>query len=174
MVVRTSGAGWTQDVTIGRAERHREDPAETALSLAFLANARGFHASAVTAQDRFPRQAAHFLAIAIELSLKSYLLHLGFSDAWNRVHIGHDLGKALWCARGAGFHAVPSRLPPIATHLGPYYLGHAFEEMEPEALAALGSNAPEAVRTLHDAVSEAICQDEPFDVSIPAPSGLRS
>jgi hypothetical protein len=141
---------------------------DTELSAAFQANARGFYAAALAGQDRFPGQAAHFLAIAIELSLKSYLLHRGFSDDWNRIHIGHDLVKALSCACRAGFHDVPSDLPGVIALLSPAYLHHAFHKLSPETVATLrGLGAYDAVRVLFDGVNTAIRQATPVGWSAP-------
>jgi hypothetical protein len=63
------------------------------LTTTFIRNARGFLEGAE--DGRFPEITRYFLAIAIELSLKAYLLHRGISDDWNRIHIRHDLRKAL-------------------------------------------------------------------------------
>jgi len=102
IMVSAAPGGLARDILSGRPGDLCPNAAVIALWAAFWTNARCFEASALATQDRFPRQAAHSLAIAIELSLKSYLLHRGFSDDWNRVHIGHNLREALRCARGGG------------------------------------------------------------------------
>jgi len=61
------------------------------------------------------------LAIAIELSLKAYLLHRGITDQWNRVHLRHDLTKALRCVRLAGLEGIPDGIREMADLLGPLY-----------------------------------------------------
>jgi hypothetical protein len=153
------GANWTVDAFGGGAGGPAPDAVDGDLSAVFWVNAGGFHASALTAQARFPRQAAHFLAIAIELSLKSYLLHRGFNDDWNRIHLGHDLTKTLRCARDAGFRGVPRDLPAIAALLGPCYLRHAYRELSPTALTMVcGAAGHDAVRALHDRVGRVIRQ----------------
>jgi hypothetical protein len=135
------------------------ETADPELPAVFQANARRFHAAALAIQDRFPRQATNFLAIAIELSLKSYLLHRGFNDGWNRVHIGHDLGKALRCAQRAGFQDVPPELPSVAARLGPYYVRHAFDGLSAATIAALhAANACDTVQALQDRIDAAIGQ----------------
>lgn len=73
-----------------------------------------------TAPDRGARS-PYASAIAIELGLKAYLLHCGFSDDWNRIHLGHDLKKALRCARLAGLRDLPIGLAELAGVLGPLY-----------------------------------------------------
>ena len=91
------------------------------------------------------------LAIAIELALKAYLLKRGISDDWNRVHIHHDLIKALKCARLAGFNGTPERLPALAALLSPYYRVHAISAMVPGAIASV--SWPEACETVRDLIT---------------------
>lgn len=98
----------------------RSCPPEQSLAVALVHNARTFHAMAWTAPDRGARS-AYASAIAIELGLKAYLLHRGFSDDWNRIHLRHDLKKALRCARLAGLRDLPVGLAELAGVLGPLY-----------------------------------------------------
>jgi hypothetical protein len=91
------------------------------LAIAFVRNARGFHAMAWTDDDRVDAQSAYHSAIAIELGLKAYLLHCGFSDDWTRVWLRHDLSKALRCVRMLGFEDVPDGIGELAAVLGPLY-----------------------------------------------------
>ncbi|MGA0599258.1 hypothetical protein ACO2Q3_00975 [Caulobacter sp. KR2-114] len=58
------------------------------------------------------------------MSLKAYLLHVGVSDEWNRIHIGHDLLAALACARHAGLRDAPDSLASLAAELTPFYQRH--------------------------------------------------
>ena len=102
----------------------------------FRRNAAGFHRAAVGSQASFPEGSFHSLAIAIELSLKAYLLHRGVSDDWNRIHIRHDLRKAVDCARRAGLRRVPGGLPDLASSLTPYYERHAFGRGGPAILVS--------------------------------------
>lgn len=95
------------------------------LSPAFLRNAYGFYRAAVARQGRFPNDALYSLAIASELSLKAYLLHRGVSDDWNRIHIRHDLRRALAFAEAAGFRQAPGGLADLASSLTPFYERHA-------------------------------------------------
>ena len=104
---------------VTRSDPSLRDPADRRLSHAFCRNAAGFHRAAVGSRASLPEGSFHFLAIAIELSLKAYLLHRGVSDDWNRIHIRHDLHKALDCARRAGFRRVPGGLPDLASSLTP-------------------------------------------------------
>lgn len=66
-------------------------------------------------------QSAYHSAIAIELGLKAYLLHRGFSDDWTRVWLRHDLSKALRCVQMLGFEGVPDGIAELAAVLGPLY-----------------------------------------------------
>jgi hypothetical protein len=155
-----SGCARAELDAIDREGGPTHDDGEADLSLAFLNNARGFYAAALAARGRFPRQIAQSLAIAVELALKSYLLHRGCSDDWNRVHIGHDLCKALSCAQRAGLHDVPPGLPMIAGLLSRYYRGHAFHVMAPQALEVLGQPSTQAVvGALQTVVGQAIRRD---------------
>lgn len=100
----------------------RSRPPEQSLAVALVRNARTFHAMAWTAPDRSGARSAYASAIAIELGLKAYLLHRGFSDDWNRIHLRHDLKKALRCARLAGLRDLPVGLAELAAVLGPHYV----------------------------------------------------
>lgn len=91
------------------------------LAAAFCENARSFHAMARSHRDRHGGPSAYYLAIAIELGLKAYLLYRGISDQWNRTHVRHDLTKALKCVRRAGFKGVPEGIPQLAEVLSPLY-----------------------------------------------------
>lgn len=91
------------------------------LAAVFCENARSFHAMARIQRDRHGGTSAYYLAIAIELGLKAYLLHRGITDEWNRVQVRHDLTKALKCARRAGLNEVPEGLPRLAEALSPLY-----------------------------------------------------
>ena len=126
-----SGLSWPHSAAGDQHEADRPDlsprgDADRRLSFAFRRNAYGFYRAAVGAQAGFPETSFHSLAIAIELSLKAYLLHRGISDDWNRSHIGHDLRLALACARRAGLRLVPDGLPDLASSLTPLYEHHAF------------------------------------------------
>ncbi|USQ97338.1 hypothetical protein [Caulobacter sp. RL271] len=126
------------------------------MAYTFRRNAAGFHEAAETAQDRHPEVTRYFLAIAIELALKAYLLDRGISDNWNRVYLRHDLSKALRFARRAGFNGAPAALPELAALLSPYYQIHAISQMPPEVVASVcWSRACATVRNLIDAVVEA-------------------
>lgn len=104
-----------------KTRKWRSCPPEQSLAVAFLRNARTFHAMAWTVQDRSRVRSGYASAIAIELGLKAYLLHRGFSDDWNRIHLRHDLKKALRCARLAGLRDLPVGLAELAAVLGPLY-----------------------------------------------------
>ncbi len=141
---------------MSRRAPRRRDGADRPLANTFRRNAAGFHEAALAGLDRHPEATRYFLAIAIELALKAYLLHRGISDDWNRVHIRHDLLKALKCVRRAGFDGAPVKLPALAALLSPYYQAHAIAVMPPDAIASASwPEACETVRTLVDAVIHA-------------------
>ncbi|WP_233586916.1 hypothetical protein [Caulobacter sp. 602-1] len=123
------------------------------MAATFRRNAAGFHEGAEAILTRHHEGARYFLAIAIELALKAYLLDRGISDDWNRVYLRHDLVKALRFARRAGFTAVPAQLPELAAFLSPYYSVHAISEMSPEAIASVCW--PEACTTVRDLICAA-------------------
>ncbi len=100
-----------------QADRH--------LAAAFCKNARSFHAMARSQLDRYGGASVYYLAIAIELGLKAYLLHRGITDQWNRVHLRHDLSKALRCVRRAGLKDIPDGISELADLLGPLYASGA-------------------------------------------------
>ncbi len=67
----------------------------------------------------------HSLAVAIELSLKSYLLAHVTDDDWNRVHIRHDLAKAVAYAERAGLDPSPE-LSSVIALVHPYFMDGGF------------------------------------------------
>lgn len=95
------------------------------LAAPFCKNARSFHAMAGSQRDRHGGASPYYLTIAVELGLKSYLLHRGIADQWNRVHLRHDLSKALRCVRRAGLKDVPNGISELADLLGPLYVSGA-------------------------------------------------
>lgn len=104
---------------------------------------------------RHPEGDRYFLAIAIAMALKPYLLDRGICDDWNRVYLRHDLDKALQYARRAGFNGAPAKLPERAALLSPYYKAHAISEMSPGAIASVcWLEACETIRELIGAVAK--------------------
>lgn len=104
-----------------RLQKRRRCAPDHRLTVAFVRNARAFHAMAWTDDDRVGVRSAYHSAIAIELGLKAYLLHRGLSDDWNRGHLRHDLTKALRCVRMLGFQNIPDGIAELAAVLGPLY-----------------------------------------------------
>lgn len=142
---------------MSRWTHRKTNRSDRQLVSAFFRNATGFHESAEAAVQRFPEMTLYFLAIAIELSLKAYLLRRGISDDWNRVHIRHDLIKALRCARRAGLKEPPDGLVQIAALLSPYYQTRRIAEMPTAAVDGISwTDACKTVRLLIDLVREAI------------------
>jgi hypothetical protein len=86
-----------------------------------------------------PNNALHSIAITFELALKSYLLNVATSDDWNRIHIRHDLDKAITYAERAGL-TLPVGLRELSTVLHPHFQRGGFQRNPsrqwPEALAA--------------------------------------
>jgi len=115
--------------------RHRRD--DRHLARRFLRNAKSFWNGTEELAPLFPDGARHFLAIAIELALKACLLHRGISDDWNRIHVRHDLLKALKSAKRAGFTGAPPGLAKIAAALSPYYKTHTIPHMPAETIASV-------------------------------------
>lgn len=142
-----SGYGLVADQPRDRSGRRTRDGADRHLSFVFRRNAYGFYRAAVASQVRFPANTLYFLAIAIELSLKAHLLHRGISDDWNRTHSGHNLDKALACAKRAGLRQVPGGLPDLASRLTPYYERHTISRHAPEIVAS--RLLPQACATVH-------------------------
>lgn len=130
------------------------------LAPVFHQNAMGFLTSASAIHARSPIGAEHFLAIAIELALKAYLLQRGITDDWNRVHIGHDLVKALKCARRAGLRDTPVGLMGVAEVLGPLYQSGAFATRSADLSHPDGwPDLSKTVRALVETVGVAIKRD---------------
>lgn len=117
------------------------------LTVAFVRNARAFHAMAWTDDDRVGARSAYHSAIAIELGLKAYLLHRGLSDDWNRVYLRHDLTKVLRCVRILGFQGIPDGIAELVDVLGPLYASGSLRS---------GINKPE-LPLPPDAIDQAIC-----------------
>jgi len=70
-----------------------------------------YAASADAVNDQMPNSLhvlSHLLCISIELALKSYLLHIGYSENQLRK-IGHDLSKLLKVTVENGFNYTGSR-----------------------------------------------------------------
>ena len=136
-----------------RRVARRRDGADRPLAATFCRNATGFVESAEAALPRHPEATRYFLAIAIELALKAYLLDRGISDDWNRVYLRHDLAKTLRFARRGGFNGAPAGLPELAALLGPYYQVHGISRMTPDEIASVSwQQACTTVRELIAAV----------------------
>lgn len=135
----------------------RSCPPEQSLAVALVRNARTFHAMAWTTPNRSGATSAYARAIAIELGFKAYLLHRGFSDDWNRIHLRHDLKKALRCARLAGLRDLPVGLAELAAVLGPLYASGDLRSgaVEPE-LSVSPEAADRVISRFLDVVETAI------------------
>lgn len=104
--------------------RARRDP-DRRLAQVLAGNARTFREMAQARNSENNGSRSYFLAIAIELALKAYLLQRGITDDWNRIHLRHDLNKALRCARMAGLRHLPDGLPQLIAALSPLYASGA-------------------------------------------------
>lgn len=129
--------------------------ADLDLARVFLRNARGFFRAGDETGALYPDHALYDFAIAIELSLKAFLLWRGLTDDWNRRHIRHDLRKALRCARRAGLRDIPGGLDVLTQALSPAYQRHAIHTRSEELLAIINVPAAcETVRQLLDLVGQ--------------------
>nr|WP_194248030.1 hypothetical protein [Caulobacter sp. RHG1] len=127
------------------------------MAATFRRNAAGFLQGAEAALPRHPEMTRYFLAIAIELALKAYLLDRGISDDWNRVYLRHDLVKALRFARRAGFDGASAGVAELAALVGPYYQVHGISRMTPDEIASVSwHQACTTVRQLIAAVAETV------------------
>lgn len=104
--------------------RARRGP-DRRLAQVLARNARAFKEMAQAGGSEINGSRPYFLAIAIELALKAYLLQRGITDDWNRIHLRHDLLKALRCARMAGLRHLPDGLPQLTAALSPLYASGA-------------------------------------------------
>lgn len=126
------------------------------LANAFHQNARSFRASALEMRSSNPHASEHFLAIAIELTLKSYLLRLGVTDDWNRRYLRHDLAKTLRFARRGGLKAHSVALANIAHLLGAPYQSGGFTRSSEALISDRGWEvSTRAVTELFHAVEDA-------------------
>lgn len=134
--------------------RHRPNHS---LARAFVRNARSFHEMAEAARSRASGSSAYYLAIAVELGLKAYLLHRGITDEWNRAHIGHDLDKALRCARMAGLQGLSGAIPQLAETLTPPYVSGALSRgLGEPSLPSTSDAAHQAILDLLNGVENAL------------------
>jgi len=115
--------------TLDDAARRFAGDVDPALIDIFMKNATGFARGAARSVRIAPASAAHSLAIAIELSLKAFLMKAGYADDWNRVHIRHDLEKALALATEAGLSGLPLELPDLTAILSPAYSHHEIDAL---------------------------------------------
>lgn len=116
-----------------------------------------------TDDDRVGAQSAYHSAIAIELGLKAYLLHRGFSDDWTRVWLRHDVSKALRCVRMLGFQGVPDGIAELAAVLSPLYGSGALRSGVKPDLPLPPDVADQAICDLLSAVEAAIEIDSGTD-----------
>ena len=143
-----------------RARRHPD----RRLAQVLAGNARTFREMAQAGNSEINGSRSYFLAIAIELALKAYLLQRGITDDWNRIHLRHDLNKALRCARMAGLRHLPDGLPQLIAALSPLYASGAlsYGQGKPVLLMTL-ENADEVVGGLLSAVVTAMADNGQAD-----------
>lgn len=137
------------------SNRQRREP-DRALARAFVRNARAFHEMGQAAGGWSGCSSAYYLAIAIELGLKAYLLHRGFSDDWTRVWLRHDLSKALRCVKILGFEAAPEGIAELSAVLGPLYGSGALRSGIQPSLPLVPELVNQTVCDLLSAVEAAI------------------
>jgi hypothetical protein len=104
------------------------------------------------ARDR-PSLVVREAAYASEFALKTLLLRAGYSDEWNRQHIGLDLTRGLGEAQANG---MPPPSPELARLIPPLSRYHRQGRTPDQARAVLAVMPPaeivETVATLLDAV----------------------
>ena len=134
---------------------HHPEDYDRTLSVALYRNARSFFAS--LGEGPMPTLAGiNDAAYAVEFALKSYLLHVGFADDWNRINIGHDLEKALSKADDAGLGHAPPDLQRLVVPLGRYHGGGRRLALARQVEAAVSQREMSAtIRRLLDHVGEA-------------------
>lgn len=134
---------------------HHPDDYDRALSVALYGNARCFFAS--LGEGPMPTLAGiNDAAYAVEFALKSYLLHVGFADDWNRINIGHDLERALAYANDAGLGHAPPELQRLIAPLGRYHAGGRRLALAQQVETAMSQREMgDTVRRLLDHVGEA-------------------
>jgi hypothetical protein len=119
-------AGAVRDLTVMQKRAPgRQRQCDRHLAATFCKNARSFLAMARSQTARSEEASPYYLAIAIELGLKAYLLHRGIADHWNKIHIRHDLIKALRCVRRAGLKDLPEGIRELSHVLSPLYASGA-------------------------------------------------
>lgn len=135
----------------GQDDRH--------LATGFCDNARAFHVMAQGSRATQDGLANYYFAIAIELGLKAYLLHREIRDQWNRVHLRHDLTKALKSVRRAGLRNLPEGMDELCACLGPPYSSGALRHGELIGLPMSDTQAHVAVGALLTAVEAVVRND---------------
>ncbi|MDP3370636.1 MAG: hypothetical protein Q8M32_12425 [Brevundimonas sp.] len=139
----------------------RRHPTDRHLAPVFCANARSFHEMARSQRDRRGGASAYYLAIAVELGLKAYLLHRGITDQWNREHLRHDLTKALKCVRRVGLKGIPEGIRKLADVLGPLYAsGARSRDLASPAMPMPPDEADQAISGLLMAIEAIIADGE--------------
>lgn len=120
---------------------HGSDEGSELASL-FLENADGFLRSTEFAASKgFESEIMAGCCYALELILKSFLLSRGRSDEWNRLHIRHDLRKALLEAHRLGLSEQPKPITRFIETCSDHYRQHTLSELskaEPDVRPAPG------------------------------------
>ncbi|WP_206377818.1 sigma-70 family RNA polymerase sigma factor [Sphingobium psychrophilum] len=133
---------------------HRPGDFDRILAVTFYRRAMDFVGLMVEgdARDR-PSLVVREAAYASEFALKTLLLRAGYSDEWNRQHIGLDLTRGLGEAQANG---MPPPSPELARLIPPLSRYHRQGRTPDQARAVLAVMPPaeivETVATLLDAV----------------------
>lgn len=104
-------------------------------------------ASGAASREVASEPTAYGQAIAIELSLKSFLHGRGWSDERTRAELRHDLVRALDAAEAAGL-APDADLRRLAGTLNRWYALHDWHEFAGEPTEVLASGAAVVTRLL--------------------------
>ena len=128
-------------------------------------------------EPRFVKEALRQAGFVTQQALCSYLLDMGFADAWNASHIKQDIAKALAYANACGFaHDCPD-MARLATVLSPYWKwGYHYadwEEDRPRTGGFIPATITPLVRALVDRVHDVTGHPRPKGCQR-RPQGARS
>jgi hypothetical protein len=98
----------------------RRTPEGRSLSRFRYRNAENFFASIEKGIIGGGTDLLYQIGIVMQLGLSSYLLDVGFDDAWNARHLGLYVDRSLACANATGLGLDASEIERLAGFLSPY------------------------------------------------------
>lgn len=127
---------------------HRPGDHDRLIAISLYQFARDFEDVMIeAAEGGRPATVVYQAAYAAEFALKSLLLRAGYSDDWNRLNVGLDIGRALREALKCGLPAQPPDVEHLIERLTRYHDGGRTHEQAAEVLAAIPPSA--IVQTIH-------------------------